>query len=369
MTLAGRMAGSAFRTDLTGGNTQSQQAASFRREHFPAQAGDIAQVVFATRAPVTKSIHRAYHDLRPPGAQACRAGRRGAEHRAAGSSSIYDTGCRSNAPGCHRSGVFAAGGHRTGQDRRLARRQRDHLPHRRVLHQPADPGSRTGPARRLLHRTTARPGPGRPARQQHEPVRHPALIQPQGAVHLYRRQPDLPARHPHRRHPLRLHPGHRLIHQLRQRRHPQRVRLRQPQHHPDRLLPADHHRRRSDRALPAELRPAAAPGMEPGRCRLLHPATRPHRRRPEAGHRPAREVVLLHPGHPVTGPAPATRLGNLQRLAGSRQGLARRVAGGPTAHDIRAEARPGQYRLRPQPRSAETTAQPHTPRSQPDEQF
>jgi hypothetical protein len=53
------MAGSAFRTDLTGGNTQSQQAASFRREHFPAQAGDIAQVVFATRAPVTSAADRA----------------------------------------------------------------------------------------------------------------------------------------------------------------------------------------------------------------------------------------------------------------------------------------------------------------------
>src|SRR5215831_15086650 len=59
MMVAGRMAGSAFRTDLTGGNTQSQQAASFLREHFPAQAGDIAQVVFATRAPVTSAADRA----------------------------------------------------------------------------------------------------------------------------------------------------------------------------------------------------------------------------------------------------------------------------------------------------------------------
>jgi RND superfamily putative drug exporter len=59
MTVTGRMAGSAFRTDLTGGNTQSQQAASFLREHFPAQAGDIAQVVFATRAPVTSAADRA----------------------------------------------------------------------------------------------------------------------------------------------------------------------------------------------------------------------------------------------------------------------------------------------------------------------
>jgi RND superfamily putative drug exporter len=59
MTVAGRMVGSAFRTDLTGGNTQSQQAASFLRQHFPAQAGDIAQVVFATRAPVTSAADRA----------------------------------------------------------------------------------------------------------------------------------------------------------------------------------------------------------------------------------------------------------------------------------------------------------------------
>jgi RND superfamily putative drug exporter len=59
MTVAGRMAGSAFKTDLTGGNTQSQQAAAFLRQHFPAQAGDIAQVVFATRAPVTSAADRA----------------------------------------------------------------------------------------------------------------------------------------------------------------------------------------------------------------------------------------------------------------------------------------------------------------------
>jgi len=59
MTLAGRLAGSQFRTDLTGGNTQSQQAAAFLREQFPAQAGDIAQVVFATRAPVTTAADRA----------------------------------------------------------------------------------------------------------------------------------------------------------------------------------------------------------------------------------------------------------------------------------------------------------------------
>jgi RND superfamily putative drug exporter len=59
VTLAGRLAGPAFSTDLTGGNTQSQQAASFLREQFPAQAGDVAQVVFATRAPVTTAADRA----------------------------------------------------------------------------------------------------------------------------------------------------------------------------------------------------------------------------------------------------------------------------------------------------------------------
>jgi putative drug exporter of the RND superfamily len=59
MTMAGRLAGSQFKTDLTGGNTQSQQAASFLREQFSAQAGDTAQVVFATRAPVTSAADRA----------------------------------------------------------------------------------------------------------------------------------------------------------------------------------------------------------------------------------------------------------------------------------------------------------------------
>src|SRR5215471_7983253 len=59
MTVAGRLAGAQFKTDLTGGNTQSQQAASFLREQLPAQAGDTAQVVFATRAPVTSAADRA----------------------------------------------------------------------------------------------------------------------------------------------------------------------------------------------------------------------------------------------------------------------------------------------------------------------
>src|SRR5215470_12432666 len=58
MTVAGRLAGSQFKTDLTGGNTESQQAASFLLERFPVQAGDVAQVVFATRAPVTTVADR-----------------------------------------------------------------------------------------------------------------------------------------------------------------------------------------------------------------------------------------------------------------------------------------------------------------------
>jgi uncharacterized membrane protein YdfJ with MMPL/SSD domain len=59
VTVTGRMTGSAFRTDLAGGNTPSQRAAAFLREHFPAQAGDAAQVVFATAAPVTSAADRA----------------------------------------------------------------------------------------------------------------------------------------------------------------------------------------------------------------------------------------------------------------------------------------------------------------------
>jgi RND superfamily putative drug exporter len=59
ITLAGRMAGSQFKDDLTGGSTQSQQAESFLRSHFPAQAGDVAQVVFQTRVPATSATGRA----------------------------------------------------------------------------------------------------------------------------------------------------------------------------------------------------------------------------------------------------------------------------------------------------------------------
>ena len=58
-SLAGRLAGSQFKNDLSGGtSTQSQQAAAFLRQRFPGQAGDVTQVVFATRAPVTSAAVR-----------------------------------------------------------------------------------------------------------------------------------------------------------------------------------------------------------------------------------------------------------------------------------------------------------------------
>jgi RND superfamily putative drug exporter len=54
VSLAGRAAGSAFKDDLNAGTaTQAQQAASFLQRDFPSQAGDTAQVVFRTSAPVT----------------------------------------------------------------------------------------------------------------------------------------------------------------------------------------------------------------------------------------------------------------------------------------------------------------------------
>jgi len=56
ISLAGRLAGSAFKDDLNGGTaTPSQQAALFLQHHFPGQAGDTAQVVFHTHGPVTSA--------------------------------------------------------------------------------------------------------------------------------------------------------------------------------------------------------------------------------------------------------------------------------------------------------------------------
>ena len=54
ISLAGRLAGSAFKDNLNGGtSTPSQQAATFLQRNFPSQAGDTAQVVFQTTGPVS----------------------------------------------------------------------------------------------------------------------------------------------------------------------------------------------------------------------------------------------------------------------------------------------------------------------------
>jgi putative drug exporter of the RND superfamily len=59
ISLAGRLAGSAFKDNLNGGtSTPSQQAASFLQRNFPSQAGDVAQVVFQTGGPVTSAAAR-----------------------------------------------------------------------------------------------------------------------------------------------------------------------------------------------------------------------------------------------------------------------------------------------------------------------
>jgi putative drug exporter of the RND superfamily len=59
ISLAGRLAGSAFKDNLNGGtSTPSQQAAAFLQHNFPSQSGDVAQVVFGVRAPVTSAAAR-----------------------------------------------------------------------------------------------------------------------------------------------------------------------------------------------------------------------------------------------------------------------------------------------------------------------
>jgi RND superfamily putative drug exporter len=59
ISLAGRLAGSQFKNNLNGGtSTPSQQAAAFLQRSFPGQAGDVAQVVFETRGPVTAAAAR-----------------------------------------------------------------------------------------------------------------------------------------------------------------------------------------------------------------------------------------------------------------------------------------------------------------------
>jgi len=59
ISLAGRLAGSAFKDNLNGGtSTPSQQAATFLQRNFPSQAGDTAQVVFQATGPVTAAAAR-----------------------------------------------------------------------------------------------------------------------------------------------------------------------------------------------------------------------------------------------------------------------------------------------------------------------
>ena len=59
ISLAGRLAGSQFKDNLNGGTaTPSQQAAAFLQRSFPSQAGDVAQVVFRAREPVTSAAAR-----------------------------------------------------------------------------------------------------------------------------------------------------------------------------------------------------------------------------------------------------------------------------------------------------------------------
>lgn len=49
----GRAVGSQFKDSITGGNSESQRAASFLNRSFPAQAGDTAEVVFISSASLT----------------------------------------------------------------------------------------------------------------------------------------------------------------------------------------------------------------------------------------------------------------------------------------------------------------------------
>ena len=60
ISVAGRLAGSRFKDNLNGGtSTPSQQAAAFLQHNFPSQAGDVAQVVFQARGPVTAAATQA----------------------------------------------------------------------------------------------------------------------------------------------------------------------------------------------------------------------------------------------------------------------------------------------------------------------
>ncbi|HWE66265.1 MAG TPA: MMPL family transporter, partial [Acidimicrobiales bacterium] len=59
MTVIAQVVGTHFQNKFTAGNTPSQQAANILDARFPAKAGDTADVVFHTRAPVTDPANRA----------------------------------------------------------------------------------------------------------------------------------------------------------------------------------------------------------------------------------------------------------------------------------------------------------------------
>src|ERR1700722_231045 len=59
VTVISQVVGTRFENDFTAGNTPSQQAANILNARFPAQAGDTADVVFHTAAPVGTAANRA----------------------------------------------------------------------------------------------------------------------------------------------------------------------------------------------------------------------------------------------------------------------------------------------------------------------
>lgn len=52
LTILGNSAGSRFKTNINGGNTESQQATAFLQKNFPSQKGDLAAVVFSSTNPI-----------------------------------------------------------------------------------------------------------------------------------------------------------------------------------------------------------------------------------------------------------------------------------------------------------------------------
>ena len=59
VTAVAQLVGTRFENNFTAGNTPSQQAANILAARFPAQAGDTADVVFHTTAPITAASNRA----------------------------------------------------------------------------------------------------------------------------------------------------------------------------------------------------------------------------------------------------------------------------------------------------------------------